>query len=103
MSEAVRIALCTQLYINNVPYMRREVEMPAAALHHAGVAAVQLQELEVLLKEDVMVGVHAGRSWCPCMHPCIHTGVHAFLSSGLQHNKCVRDAHSHSVTGSWGG
>ncbi|GIM16088.1 hypothetical protein Vretimale_18744 [Volvox reticuliferus] len=33
--------------------MRRELEMPAAAMHHAGIHAAQLQELEQLLKEDV--------------------------------------------------
>lgn len=49
--------LWLQLYVNNVPYIRREVEMPAAALHHAGVAAGQLQELEQLMKEDVMVSM----------------------------------------------
>ncbi|KAG2430310.1 hypothetical protein HYH02_013787 [Chlamydomonas schloesseri] len=41
------------VYVNGVPYIRRELEMPAAAMHHAGVHAAQLQELEVLLKEDV--------------------------------------------------
>ncbi|GFR48167.1 hypothetical protein Agub_g10003 [Astrephomene gubernaculifera] len=41
------------VYVNGVPYMRRELEMPAAAMHHAGIHAAQLQELEQLLKEDV--------------------------------------------------
>lgn len=61
----LRLRRRLQLYINHEPYIRREVEMPAAALHHAGVAAAQLQELEQLLKEDVMV-----RSVWPdaCMH-----------------------------------
>ncbi|KAG2424222.1 hypothetical protein HXX76_014752, partial [Chlamydomonas incerta] len=40
------------VYVNGVPYIRRELEMPAAAaMHHAGVHAAQLQELEVLLKD----------------------------------------------------
>lgn len=34
-----------------VPYIRRELEMPAAALHHAGVRARQLEALESALKE----------------------------------------------------
>eukprot|EP00983_Pelagomonas_calceolata_P043311 1138848-Pelagomonas_calceolata.AAC.21 len=29
------------VYINGVPYTRRELEMPVAALHHAGVHAAQ--------------------------------------------------------------
>ncbi|GLC33893.1 hypothetical protein PLESTM_000131000, partial [Pleodorina starrii] len=41
------------VYVNGTPYMRRELEMPAAAMHHAGIHAAQLQELELLLKEDV--------------------------------------------------
>ncbi|GLI60364.1 hypothetical protein VaNZ11_002488 [Volvox africanus] len=41
------------VYVNGTPYMRRELEMPAAAMHHAGIHAAQLQELEQLLKEDV--------------------------------------------------
>jgi hypothetical protein len=39
------------VYVNGVPYMRREVEMPAAALHHAGVQARQLEVLEAALRE----------------------------------------------------
>uniref|UniRef100_A0A7S3QUH6 Tyrosine specific protein phosphatases domain-containing protein n=1 Tax=Dunaliella tertiolecta TaxID=3047 RepID=A0A7S3QUH6_DUNTE len=41
------------VYINGVPYTRRELEMPVAALHHAGVHAAQLEEQEALLREDV--------------------------------------------------
>lgn len=41
------------VYVNGVPYTRRELEMPAAALHHAGVQAGQLEEQEVLMREDV--------------------------------------------------
>lgn len=39
------------VYINGTPYIRRELEMPAAALHHAGVHARQLEALEDALKE----------------------------------------------------
>ena len=39
------------VYVNGVPYMRRELEMPAAALHHAGVQARQLEVLEGALRE----------------------------------------------------
>ncbi len=31
------------VYVNGVPYIRRELEMPAAAMHHAGIHAAQLQ------------------------------------------------------------
>ncbi|KAG1680951.1 hypothetical protein FOA52_009910 [Chlamydomonas sp. UWO 241] len=48
----VREELC--VYINGVPYIRRELEMPAAALHHAGVQSASLEELEQLLNEDVV-------------------------------------------------
>jgi hypothetical protein len=34
-----------------VPHIRRELEMPAAALHHAGVHARQLELLEAALRE----------------------------------------------------
>jgi hypothetical protein len=30
------------VYVNGVPYTRRELEMPAAVLHHAGVQASQV-------------------------------------------------------------
>lgn len=39
------------VYINGMPYIRRELEMPAAAMHHAGVHARQLEALENALKE----------------------------------------------------
>lgn len=39
------------VYINGMPYIRRELEMPAAAMHHAGVHARQLEALEMALKE----------------------------------------------------
>lgn len=32
------------LYVNGTPYLRRELEMPAAALHHAGIHATQVSE-----------------------------------------------------------
>ncbi|KAL6757552.1 inositol hexakisphosphate-domain-containing protein [Haematococcus lacustris] len=41
------------VYVNGTPYTRRELEMPAAALHHAGIHASQLEEQEALMKEDV--------------------------------------------------
>lgn len=34
------------LYINGQPYLRRELEMPAAALHHAGIQASPRQSLK---------------------------------------------------------
>lgn len=33
------------VYVNGVPYTRRELEMPAAALHHAGVQAGQVRDM----------------------------------------------------------
>eukprot|EP00878_Enallax_costatus_P006221 GHUV01006524.1.p1 GENE.GHUV01006524.1~~GHUV01006524.1.p1 ORF type:complete len:1656 (+),score=579.22 GHUV01006524.1:267-5234(+) len=48
------------VYVNGVPYIRRELEMPAAALHHAGVRARQLEALELALKEDV---AHEAAKW----------------------------------------
>jgi hypothetical protein len=39
------------VYVNGVPYTRRELEMPAAALHHAGVHARSLETLEAAMKE----------------------------------------------------
>lgn len=41
------------VYIHGTPYVRRELEMPAAALHHAGIHWKQLEELEALLAQDV--------------------------------------------------
>eukprot|EP00193_Tetraselmis_chui_P014052 CAMPEP_0177779126 /NCGR_PEP_ID=MMETSP0491_2-20121128/16388_1 /TAXON_ID=63592 /ORGANISM="Tetraselmis chuii, Strain PLY429" /LENGTH=81 /DNA_ID=CAMNT_0019298579 /DNA_START=132 /DNA_END=377 /DNA_ORIENTATION=+ len=35
------------------PYVRRELEMPVAALHHAGISYRKLQEMEVALAADV--------------------------------------------------
>lgn len=43
------------LYVNGTAYLRRELEMPAAALHHAGIQAVKLEDLERRLRAD-MVG-----------------------------------------------
>ncbi len=40
------------LYVNGGAYLRRELEMPAAALHHAGVRAAQLEALEARLAGD---------------------------------------------------
>jgi hypothetical protein len=31
------------VYVNGTPYTRRELEMPAAALHHAGIRASQVR------------------------------------------------------------
>ena len=42
------------IYVNGTAYMRREVEMAAAALHHAGIKAVKLEDLERRLRTDVM-------------------------------------------------
>jgi hypothetical protein len=41
------------LYVNGTAYLRRELEMPAAALHHAGIQAGKLEDLEVRLRGDV--------------------------------------------------
>ena len=43
------------LYVNGTAYIRRELEMPAAALHHAGIQAAKLEDLERRLRAD-MVG-----------------------------------------------
>ena len=40
------------LYAGGTPYTRRDVARPAAALHHAGVRAARLEELERRLAED---------------------------------------------------
>ncbi|GBF92770.1 paladin [Raphidocelis subcapitata] len=42
------------VYVNGLPYIRRELEMPSAAMHHAGVHWRQLEALEAALKEDVL-------------------------------------------------
>jgi hypothetical protein len=57
------------VYVNGVPYTRRELEMPAAALHHAGVHARSLESLEAAMKEV---------RCCPCTAqalPCIGLGL----------------------------
>eukprot|EP00887_Chlorella_sp_A99_P002448 scaffold10.g2448.t1 len=41
------------LYVNGTAYLRRELEMPAAALHHAGIQAVKLEDLERRLRADM--------------------------------------------------
>ncbi|KAL3150044.1 hypothetical protein ABBQ38_013395 [Trebouxia sp. C0009 RCD-2024] len=41
-------------YVNGSPYLRRELEMPSAALHHAGIQAMKLEELERRLRTDIM-------------------------------------------------
>jgi hypothetical protein len=41
------------LYINGTAFIRRELEMPAAALHHAGIQATRLEDLERRLLADV--------------------------------------------------
>lgn len=42
------------LYVNGTAYMRRELEMPAAALHHAGIKAVKIEDLERRLRTDMI-------------------------------------------------
>lgn len=42
------------LYVNGTAYLRRELEMPAAALHHAGIQAAKLEDLERRLRADMM-------------------------------------------------
>ena len=42
------------LYVNGTAYLRRELEMPAAALHHAGIQASRLEELEKRLEADML-------------------------------------------------
>ena len=41
------------IYINGTAFLRRELEMPAAALHHAGIQASRLEDLERRLLADV--------------------------------------------------
>lgn len=41
------------VYVNGTPYMRRDLEMPAASMHHAGIRAYKLEELERRLLADV--------------------------------------------------
>lgn len=41
------------LYVNGTAYLRRELEMPAAALHHAGIQAAKLEDLERRLRSDM--------------------------------------------------
>lgn len=57
------------------PYIRRELEMPAAALHHAGVHAQQVSEPRqagyMLVEGEVCRGVGCLRRCCStpvCMH-----------------------------------
>lgn len=41
------------LYVNGTAYLRRQLEMPAAALHHAGIQAAKLEDLERRLRSDM--------------------------------------------------
>lgn len=41
------------VYVNGTPYMRRDLEMPAASMHHAGIRTYKLEELERRLLADV--------------------------------------------------
>ncbi|CAG9460890.1 unnamed protein product [Pedinophyceae sp. YPF-701] len=43
------------LHMNGFPYVRRDMAMPAASLHHAGLQAWKLQELENQLKNDALM------------------------------------------------
>ena len=45
------------LYVNGVAYLRRELEMPAAALHHAGIQANKLEDLgaEIKVRHDLRI------------------------------------------------
>ena len=42
------------LYVNGTAYLRRELEMPAAALHHAGIQSSKLEDLERRLRADML-------------------------------------------------
>ena len=42
------------IYVNGTAYTRRELEMAAAALHHAGIKAVKIEDLERKLRTDMM-------------------------------------------------
>ena len=42
------------LYVNGVAYLRRELEMPSAALHHAGIQPAKLEDLERRLRADML-------------------------------------------------
>lgn len=46
-------------YIAGRPYLRRELEMPAAAFHHAGIRAEQLERLEAALAADLAAEAEA--------------------------------------------
>uniref|UniRef100_A0A061RKB2 Paladin-like isoform x3 n=1 Tax=Tetraselmis sp. GSL018 TaxID=582737 RepID=A0A061RKB2_9CHLO len=48
------------VYIKGKPYVRRELEMPARALHHAGISYSKLQEMEFSLAQDASEEV---RQW----------------------------------------
>lgn len=83
------------LYVNGTPYLRRELEMPAAALHHAGIHATQVRQrrgsappLSVDVTSDV--GRQTGRAqWC--------LRVHKPESSGPKSNqiKSIKHLHPH--------
>ena len=48
--------------------MRRELDMPVRALHHAGISYRKLQEMEVNLANDIAEEVRRGLlccMWCP--------------------------------------
>ena len=55
-----RVAVLTDLreelavYVRGVPYLRRELDQPAAALHHAGAPAASLEALERRLVGDLV-------------------------------------------------
>ena len=62
------------LYVNGTAYLRRELEMPAAALHHAGIQAAKLEDLERRLRGDMMseAAMWGGRV---LLHREVDTGV----------------------------
>ncbi|KAK9808828.1 hypothetical protein WJX72_004439 [[Myrmecia] bisecta] len=47
-------------YVNGSPYLRRELEMPSAALHHAGIPSAKLEDMERRLRNDMM---HEAVAW----------------------------------------
>lgn len=80
------------LYINGIAYLRRELEMPAAALHHAGIQAAKLEDLERRLRADILA---EAASWGGKI--LLHREVESFKrSSTMKKNKpSVPHASSH--------
>lgn len=68
-------------YVNGVPYTRRELEMPAAALHHAGVQAQQVRTAPCMRLACLLLA-----SWALS---CLAVTVIGFGRSGFLVSNCV--------------